>query len=195
MAAEAKINNKWLTLPAIFKDSWVESEFKQETFKNFSKKKAYKNLLEENHRNNFFSKKQLKKMYDLDMLDYWEYFWRMSPYSRRNYSLFSVLADVRNGGQIVPIDSPRGLPDDIHPFSHQMLSGDHSQSWLLLPELIEYNWENVMKIFNKEEEDAGSDKEPCITEKWASFVGELMEVAEYLKIPYSDIRIVFDFDS
>lgn len=34
-------------------------------------------------------------------------------YQDRNYHVFSLLADVRNGGGIQPIDEPRGLPDDM----------------------------------------------------------------------------------
>jgi hypothetical protein len=34
-------------------------------------------------------------------------------YGGRNYFLFAVLADVRNGYDIDPIDYPRGIPDDL----------------------------------------------------------------------------------
>lgn len=77
----------------------------------------------------------------------------------RNYDLFAVLADVRNGfgfagvltgERITPISEPRGLPDDFNA-EEQSSSvakypdcdfwiGDHSFSWLLLKELNTYNW-------------------------------------------------------
>ncbi len=73
-------------------------------------------------------------------------------YSDRNYDLFSILADVRNGSGFagcdtgdgfVPIDEPRGLPADV---SEEVLAdsiswnGDgHSHSWFTVAELFEYD--------------------------------------------------------
>lgn len=74
-------------------------------------------------------------------------------YSGRNYDLFAILADVRNGkgfagiktGEgFVPIADPRGLPDDV---SEQIKADSdrwgidgHSHSWLTLGELLAYDW-------------------------------------------------------
>lgn len=70
----------------------------------------------------------------------------------RNYNLFAILADVRNGFDFVPISEPRGLPDDLSPEvqkiadgmddeeSNDVSLGDHSQSWLTLKELLDYDW-------------------------------------------------------
>jgi hypothetical protein len=75
-------------------------------------------------------------------------------YSGRNYHLFSILADVRNGfgfagirtGEgYVPISKPKGFPDDFDvkevegDYGGGWL-GDHSFSWLTLRELLEYDW-------------------------------------------------------
>lgn len=73
--------------------------------------------------------------------------------SERNYNLFAILADVRNGSGFagcdtgdgfVPISKPRGLPDDV---SEQVNAdatrwdGDgHSHSWLTVEELLAYDW-------------------------------------------------------
>lgn len=72
----------------------------------------------------------------------------------RNYSVFSVLANVRNGGNITPIADPRGLPEDnVHfetkYFGNNSLQaeadyGDHSQSYLYLSELLAYDWNQVI---------------------------------------------------
>lgn len=88
-------------------------------------------------------------------------------YSGRNYNLFSVLADVRNGVRgnpflltepatghyIAPIDSPRGLPKNMslelrrainekdHDSDAHFYIGDHSFSYLTLRELQEYDWD------------------------------------------------------
>lgn len=71
----------------------------------------------------------------------------------RNYDLFSMLADVRNGygfagcptGEYIqPICGPKGVPDDASPEYLQIVErwdGDgHSHSWLTLRELEAYDW-------------------------------------------------------
>lgn len=81
-----------------------------------------------------------------------------SFYNGRNYDLFSILADVRNGygfagvptgSHINPISDPKGLPDDV---SHEVYMeakkwgrDGHSHSWLTLRELQEYDW-NQAKV-------------------------------------------------
>lgn len=79
-----------------------------------------------------------------------------SPGIWRNYSLFSVLADVRNGygfaacdtgDRMNPIDDPRGLPDDVS----MVINDDyeswgcdaHSASYLSLRELLDYDWDQM----------------------------------------------------
>lgn len=80
-------------------------------------------------------------------------------YSGRNYNLFAILAEVRNGrgfagvrtgDGFVPISEPRGLPDDV---SEQVKaesdrwSGDgHSHSWFTVAELLAYNWTQTTKL-------------------------------------------------
>lgn len=96
---------------------------------------------------------------------------RFQPYfDDRNYSLFGILADVRNGfgfggcdtgDGFVPISEPRGLPDDLSPEIAENIRtdggaaeygdpqyfwmGDHSHSWLLLSEILEYDWSRTTK--------------------------------------------------
>lgn len=86
----------------------------------------------------------------------------------RNYRAFAVLADVRNGygfagfdtgDPVIPISSPRGLPEDMSEELRSMIEkndtdddildedynvsgiwlGDHSFSWVTLQELLEYD--------------------------------------------------------
>lgn len=85
-------------------------------------------------------------------------------YNDRNYSLFGMLADVRNGrgfagallgDGFIPISEPRGLPDDLSAeldqknFDHDdecaFWLGDHSWSWLTVKELLDYNWNQTTK--------------------------------------------------
>lgn len=72
-------------------------------------------------------------------------------YDSRNYNVFSILADVRNGYGVAgadtgdgfePISSNRGIPDDIAPQNKQwMEEGDHSTTWVTLDEVDAYDWE------------------------------------------------------
>jgi len=72
----------------------------------------------------------------------------------RNYDLFAILANVRNGygfagtptsGGFTPIDMPRGLPDDVTPEVKRESDGwgvdAHSHSWLLLDELLSFDYD------------------------------------------------------
>lgn len=74
-------------------------------------------------------------------------------YTGRNYDLFGILADVRNGrgfagvdmgDGFIPIDMPRDLPHDVSPEVGKMADyweGDgHSHSHFTLKELIDYDW-------------------------------------------------------
>lgn len=71
-------------------------------------------------------------------------------YDGRNYDVFAVLADVRNyDGRLKPIDQPRGLPDDV---SHEIKQESdnygidgHSHQWLDLDEVLNYDWEQVVR--------------------------------------------------
>lgn len=78
------------------------------------------------------------------------------PYAGRNYDLFAILANVRNGygfagcdtGEgFVPICQPKGLPNDV---CHEIKSESdswgcdgHSHSWHTLKDLLDYDWEQV----------------------------------------------------
>jgi hypothetical protein len=73
-------------------------------------------------------------------------------YDARSYDTFAILADVRNGRELAgvatgdgfePISEPRGLPDDMDPATKEFLSDEHSQSWLTLQELLDFDWEQT----------------------------------------------------
>lgn len=79
--------------------------------------------------------------------------WEQSFYHSRNYNLFAILADVRNGRGFAgvktgegfnPISPPRGLPDDVSPEVGKEAvrwAGDgHSHSFLTVEELLDYDW-------------------------------------------------------
>jgi len=77
-------------------------------------------------------------------------------YRGRNYDLFAILADVRNGRGFAgartgsgfqPISSPRGLPPDvderIRSVSDSWGADGHSHSFLTVAELLAYDWTQV----------------------------------------------------
>jgi len=79
-------------------------------------------------------------------------------YISRNYFLFSILADVRNYCDMVPISSPRGLPKDVSQDtltkSKEFGCDGHSHSWLSLEELLAYDWDRTVLldgVVNEEE--------------------------------------------
>jgi len=71
-----------------------------------------------------------------------------SVFANRNYNLFAILADVRNGhgfagirtGEGWPsIAANRGVPKDYQ----GEIPGDHSLTWMTLQELKEFGWDEV----------------------------------------------------
>lgn len=87
----------------------------------------------------------------------------------RNYDLFSILANVRNGvgfagvdtgDGFTPISEPRGLPLDVslkvQKESDNWGDGGHSHSWLTVKELLEYNWQQTTKKRGKVSQKAAA---------------------------------------
>lgn len=75
-------------------------------------------------------------------------------YSNRNYVVFAVLGDVRNGSgfagsfthtPVIPISSNRGIPDDVLPETRAVLSDEHSPSWCMLSEVLDYDWSQTIQ--------------------------------------------------
>lgn len=104
----------------------------------------------------------LKEQADKGVGDYYTQRVAVTWYNDRNYDLFGMLANVRNGSGFagcdtgngfLPISEPRGFPDDLSEGVKRLLSderdeddndiwmGDHSHSWLTLRELLDYNWD------------------------------------------------------
>jgi hypothetical protein len=88
--------------------------------------------------------------------------WDSNPdymYDGRNYDLFAILADVRNGrgfagcktgDGFVPIDDPRGVPEDasrayLRQVENYGIDG-HSHSWFTVQELLDYDWDQETKL-------------------------------------------------
>ena len=80
-------------------------------------------------------------------------------YDGRNYNLFAILADVRNGhgfagvttGEgFVPISDPRGVPDDASKEYKQIVDSwdvdGHSHSYHTLRQLLDYDWTQSTRL-------------------------------------------------
>lgn len=80
-------------------------------------------------------------------------------YHDRNYEVFAMLANVRNGrgfvgsntgDGLIPISQPKGLPEDvskeISDYSDHWGVDGHSHSYLTVQELIEYDWTRVTTL-------------------------------------------------
>jgi len=78
------------------------------------------------------------------------------PYGERNYDLFAMLADVRNGRGFAgvktgdgfnPIADPKGIPEDASDEAKDFMDsygGDgHSHSYFTLAELKSYDWDQI----------------------------------------------------
>jgi hypothetical protein len=75
-------------------------------------------------------------------------------YDNRNYSLFAILAGVRNGSgfagtdlgdPVVPISEPRGVPEDVSDEVRKEIEqwdiDGHSHSWFTIGELLAFDWD------------------------------------------------------
>lgn len=95
--------------------------------------------------------------------------YQKSFYHDRNYDLFAIFADVRNGRGFAgckigdgfnPIARPRGIPDDCCKEYRERAEAygedGHSHSWLTVAEIMAYDWTQV------------TAKEGCVTpSEWA----------------------------
>ena len=70
-------------------------------------------------------------------------------YKDRDYTLFALLADVKNYHNIKPICQPKGYPsnvsDQVFDFINYWNDDGHSHTYFTLKELIEIDWNNTIK--------------------------------------------------
>lgn len=112
--------------------------------------------------------------------------------------LLATLANfwkIREGWELAFIDFPRGLPKGLSPQlkglcpKRKVPNGYHSASWLLLNEVLLFDWDKSPDSLNNTEDRGMTYKEMC-QEFFATVVHDLL----YLGEP-DDIRIIFWFDS
>jgi hypothetical protein len=129
-------------------------------------------------------------------------------YDGRNYDLFAMLANVRNGSAFagvktgvgfVPIDHPRGLPDDVSEDvaeeSDEWGIDGHSHSWILLTEWLDYDLDHQKtkhRITLKEDEYREYKKSGELPKMWGiPFAGYNVFVIpeeEYLKTDEQELE-------
>ncbi len=157
---------------------------------------------------------------------FWESGQLLMPegFDGRNYNLFGVLADVRNGtwGEpVTPISQPRGFPADmVDPLPEDgddaYRLGDHSYSWLSLAEIDAYDWTAPLKmrgwVSHEVAEKFRADGIPPTSYAGGGNHGEYIDwtstVEEHVHdwpkecLPFlrmlgapNDVRLVFGFDS
>ena len=77
-----------------------------------------------------------------------------NTHMNRDYDLFAILGNVRNGrgfaGVVTGdgfayISDCRGLPDDISPEAKEVADTDHSHSWVSFKEILDFDWTQVTR--------------------------------------------------
>lgn len=122
-----------------------------------------------------------------------------SPYSDRNYDLFAILADVRNGRGFAgcytgegfnPISEPKGLPKDA---SNEVKleffdwgSDAHSASFFTIKELKDYDWS---------QQTITHGEKLTYTEASNNFLDYITGTLSEFTDNDEEIRIVFWFDN
>lgn len=127
------------------------------------------------------------------------YFYQhFQPFYWRNYAVFAFLAGVRNYSNVKPLSEPRGLPADTDfDVKDQYSEGDdHTPSWVLVKELLEFNYDSNIEYLEDDERPPWQikrDLESSTT--WREFLGseyfDNLKALEALKIE----RVVFWFDN
>ena len=129
----------------------------------------------------------------LQVRQYGKWWTECDIHGDRNYTLFAVLADVRNRYDLTPISEPRGWPEDFEckEWNHESNSmgdrwlGDHSFSWLSVRELLEWSGWDVSIQY---EDKAIPLRESCgVFLAWLNYASAIAGEDE--------ARIVFGFDS
>lgn len=118
----------------------------------------------------------------------------------RSYTLFGVLAGVRDMLDIEAIADRRGLPDDFDPDrdpppcrwypEDRKDLGDHSFTWMTLAEVLAFNWDRVVTSKDVSDHYRGKTVRECVPECWFALI-EWLQTQDDPEC----IRLVMGFDS
>ncbi len=116
--------------------------------------------------------------------------WTQSIFSHRDYSVYALLAGVRNDWGIPPISEPRGLPGNISPLvakCHSQLVGSaYGHSWLTLKDFLEVDMGMYDDFY--ETKNARNAHERVVSKK------ELINSVEYFSEIMTKASIKSSFD-
>jgi hypothetical protein len=125
------------------------------------------------------------------------------PFNWRSYGMFGFLANVRNYSHVPPLSEPRGFPEDMDGADPDDLPyGDHSFSWLSLPELLAFNYDQTFEdrrctCDGSGAADAGEGNGEITT--YRKFLGHDyfrdLAIMQLLGEDPANVRVVFGFDS
>jgi hypothetical protein len=123
----------------------------------------------------------------------------VSCFTERNYSLFALLADVRNRAGNKPISAPRGLPKDVSlvtkNISDHWGEDGHSHSWFTIKELMDA--EGVQGTINEsgmisKEAFALLQNEGKLPEEWCQYTNQKDYVHATWVRPFKALTALID---
>ena len=199
------VNNEWKKMGKIFFDNYLASMFIEEMIDTFGVDEAeawdvmvkYRdNVPPSNRTEQYIINKYIPTRmaepeigwFDAKDLGLLPYPYSESPYGGRCYSLFGVLAGVRDQSNpmIGGMDYPRGAPTDASPEIEEMVEewdlDGHSWNYYTVGELLDSSY---AKMNTEELRDIGID--PYFFNK---ALPDLLKIGEK-----DDVRIVFFFDN
>lgn len=128
---------------------------------------------------------------------YYDVPWGKEFYHNRSYTLFSLLADVRNYWQLEPISDPKGIPNNLSPRVKAMFkyyeSDGHTHSWYTLKELLDFNWnQKIKKTDEIDKKEYTIDYQEILSQ---TGFDKTLEKLKKLDDNPENVRIVFFFDN
>lgn len=135
----------------------------------------------------------------------------VSLYDDRNYDLFAILADVRNGCKNKYISLPKGLPNDITNVTakeaFRWRYDGHSYSYLTLKELLEFEPEPIKRKGYLDKEDADkldagiiptcwctwTNRKDCIYREWIDNTNDLEPLIKLLKQRAHELCVIYNW--
>ncbi len=135
-----------------------------------------------------------------------------SPFDWRSYGLFGFLGNVRNYSSVPFLSDNRGFPDamsDEVSDKYWEYGGQHSLSWLLLSELLDFDYDKTFENLRYEESSVGENGCKVVNgaaialngcgklTTYREFLGEnfFVNLKELSELGSPDkVRIVFWFD-
>ncbi len=123
------------------------------------------------------------------------------PLGTRNYTLFGLIAGVRDES-VTPISQPKGIPKDVTPIVKIEIKkigvDGHSHTWLSKKEMKKV-YEDLDGYTRKlQKEDKQEEKEAWLVYGIDSFVYQLCAYGSYFlseNKQYKDVRMIIWFDN